>query len=269
MAKDKYYLYIDDSGWRYPEQELAVRDDGLDYFALGGILVKGRADRNLIIDRHKSFCKTWNIEYPLHASEIRGKRENFAWLKDEAVNIKFNTELRTFLVNLPVIGFAVVIDRVGYNNRYKERYSGKPWWMCKTAFSILIERVSKHVQQDRRHFKIIYESCGPREDRAIVEYFCSLRKEGVPFDLESSSKYGKSKPELFKQVPYGNPERQTKKSPLLQIADLYLFPMVKGGYDNKYPSYVFLLENGKLINSILPPEKLVTHGIKYSCFQDK
>lgn len=268
MAKDKYYLYIDDSGWRYPDQEQAIREDGMDYFALGGILVKG-SDRSAIIDRHEKFCRSWDISYPLHSSDIRGRRMKFSWLKDDVVNRKFNTELSELMRSIPAIGFAAVIDRHGYNSRYNEIYAGKPWWMCKTAFSILIDRTSKYIQYKGLRFKIIVEKSGPREDKAIVEYFRSLRREGLPFNPETSARYGISGPELFQQIPYGDPEFQTKKNPLLQLADLYLYPMVKGGYDRAYYPYVFLMEHKKLIDAVLSPDKIDLEGIKYSCFDTR
>lgn len=268
VAKDKYYLYVDDSGWRYPEHENASREDGMDYFALGGILVKG-SDRDEFIDKFATFRLKWGIDYPLHSTEIRGRRRKFLWLMDDKQNEQFNKDLLALLCDLPVVGFASVIDRVGYNTRYKEKYQGKPWWMCKTAFAILVERVSKFVGEKGFRFKIIVEQCAKKEDEAIVEYFRALRKDGPPFNTETSSKYGKIGRELFQQIPFGDPEFQTKKSPFLQIADLYLYAMVKGGYDDKYLPYRVLMERGKLVDAIIPPEKVVTHGIKYSCFDPR
>ncbi|HEV8666374.1 MAG TPA: DUF3800 domain-containing protein [Candidatus Paceibacterota bacterium] len=237
----------------------------MDYFALGGVLIKG-SDRDEVLLKYAKFCLKWNIDYALHSSDIRGRRGKFSWLQDEEVYEQFNKELMGLLCDIPAVGFAAVIDRVGYNVRYREKYSGKPWWMCKTAFSILIERVSKFVGEQGFRFKIIFENCGRKEEDAIIEYFRSLRKDGVPFNPESSSKYGNAGPELFQQIPYGDPECQTKKSPFLQLADLYLYPMVKGGYDKDYYPYKKLMERGKLVDAIIDPSRIETHGIKYSCF---
>lgn len=268
MAKEKSYLYVDDSGWRYPDQDQSIRDDGMDYFALGGVLVRD-SDRDKISSMHADFCDSWNITYPLHSSEIRGRRNNFGWLKDDIVNERFNAELMDFLCELPVIGFAAVVDRQGYNRRYKEKYQGAPWWMCKTAFCILVERVSKYMRAQDHRFKIICEQCGKKEDRAITAYFKDLRKLGHPFGGDTSAKYGTIGPEIFQQIPYGDPEFHTKKSPFLQIADLYLYPMVKGGYDKNYIPYQVLKKRGKLIDSHLKEEDIANLGIKYSCFGDR
>jgi hypothetical protein len=267
VAKEKQYLYIDDSGWRFPDQDQSARNDGLDYFALGGVLIED-SNRDKTAGMLSDFYDSWNITYPLHSSEIRGKRNNFGWLKDDVVNERFWNDLTDLLCEIPVLGFAAVVDRRGYNKRYKEKYEGKPWWMCKTAFCILVERVGKYVSRNGQRFKIICERCGKREDREIVRYFRDLRKDGHPFNLETSAKYGSSNAEFFQQTPYGDPEFQTKKSPFLQIADLYLYPMVKGGYDKNYSLYKILKNRGKLIDSVLKEEDVPSLGIKYSCFGD-
>jgi hypothetical protein len=53
---------------------------------------------------------------------------------------------------------------------------------------------------------------------------------------------------------------------MMQIADLVLFPIAKGGYNPSYRPYVKLRDNGKLIDSLLTTEERASLGIKYSCF---
>ncbi|MDB5225672.1 MAG: hypothetical protein JWL87_624 [Candidatus Adlerbacteria bacterium] len=265
MSED-YYLYFDDSGIRFPEKQQAQRKDGMDYFALGGLLFKG-SDRGVIIEAHKKLCEKWNISYPLHSSDIRGKRGDFAWLNEKPKHDGFFDDFNALLCGVPALGFAAVVDRVGYNKRYEEKYGEKRWWMCKTAFSILVERAAKYADENGGRLKIRFEECGKREDRAILEYFKDLKTSGMPFDTENSAKYAFLKPEDFQRILAGEPERSTKKSPLLQVADLYLYPMAKGGYDKEFPPFKMLMENKKLIDSILPEAKIASCGIKYSCFE--
>ena len=82
MAK-KYILYFDDTGSRNPDHpnHQIVRDDGMDCFGLGGVLVK-EEDVDEILEKHKSFCGEWGIDYPLHSYQIRGGRGKFGWLKN-------------------------------------------------------------------------------------------------------------------------------------------------------------------------------------------
>ena len=52
----------------------------------------------------------------------------------------------------------------------------------------------------------------------------------------------------------------------LQIADLYLYPIAKGGYDKSYQPYIDLMNSNRLINSYVSLKEQATLGIKYSCF---
>src|SRR5437762_14338422 len=99
---DTYYLYFDDSGIRFPDkQQKPIRDDGLDHFALGRILLK-KEDRSYVIEAYKTLRKKWRITYPLRSSDIRGKRENFVWLTEKSVHDEFFADLNTFLCEIPV-----------------------------------------------------------------------------------------------------------------------------------------------------------------------
>jgi hypothetical protein len=59
---------------------------------------------------------------------------------------------------------------------------------------------------------------------------------------------------------------KAKSSPLMQFADLYLWPMAIGGYHRSNRPYLYLMERGKLIDSQLTNEERVAVGIKYSCW---
>ena len=63
------------------------------------------------------------------------------------------------------------------------------------------------------------------------------------------------------------PKGRTKKTPMLQIADLYLsYPMAKAGYVASYKPYLALMRAGScLIDSALPPEDRQSLGIKCNC----
>ena len=54
--------------------------------------------------------------------------------------------------------------------------------------------------------------------------------------------------------------------PMLQLADLVLYPMAKAGYDSSYEPYLSLCHAGKLIDSYLEDNQILLRGIKYSCF---
>lgn len=265
-ASKRFYFYADDSGSRFPDWKAVPRRDGIDCFALGGILIAD-SDRAAMQAAHAAFCRRWNITYPLHSTAIRGRRNNFAWLGANAVvEQDFLADLEKFLLLLPVIGFATVIDRRGYNLRYKEKYGDQRWWMCKSAYNILIERVCKYVDKKGGSLSIRFEQTGKAEDRALIGYGKDMKRYGSPFDPDNSKSYGALAAADYRRIIEGDPRRLTKESPAIQIADLYLYPMVKAGYDPAYAPWRNMLAAGKVIDALLPDKERPLLGIKYSCF---
>jgi hypothetical protein len=263
------HLYIDDSGTRRTDREPQMeRRDAMDYFALGGLLVHEQNVKHLI-EAHRKFSLRWNIDYPLHSTKIRGRRGPFSWLgNDGARERDFLSDLEWTILGLPAVGIACAVDRPGYVARYADRYE-KPWLLCKTAFAILVERAAKYASKHGAKLQIYFEQAGQHEDRDIMSYAKLLEEEGMPFDPGTSGGYDGLRPEDFKSILLGQPNRITKKVPMVQFADLMLFPMVKGGYDPQYRPYAKMIHSKRIIDAVLAPEARASLGIKYSCFDMK
>ncbi|MDE2844355.1 MAG: hypothetical protein OXN21_13375 [Chloroflexota bacterium] len=170
MDSDKYVLFIDDTGNREAKMAIGLvekQDNGMDCFALGGVLIKGEAIDD-VQDKHKSFCLDWGIDYPLHSSRIRGARGKFGWLGSRENRDAFLSELQTFILSLPVIAIACVVDREGYSSRYGNIYHNHLWPMSKTVFSILLERAAKFADRHDRRLEVYFEESGKKEDRRLV-----------------------------------------------------------------------------------------------------
>lgn len=260
---------MDDSGSRHPSSKQPIsRNDELDWFALGGILIN-EDDNEEAIELYKSFVSKWEITVPLHSTKIRGRRNEFSWLGKSSKSVaadEFYKDLTKMLTSQPVIGIACVIDRPGYNKRYSEKYQNKPWLMCKTAYSILIERATKFASENDAKLEVFYEEAGKKEDRNIIAYHKELKRSGMPFNNKNSVNYSSLNNMDFQKIILGDPERLTKKSPFIQLADLYLYPIVKGGYDSEYQPYRDLFKASRIIDALLDETELSAKGIKYSCF---
>jgi len=266
-ALPEYHLFIDDTGSRDPDHELPQeRKDDMDCFGLGGFLIR-QEDIDELKARHATFCAAHGITYPLHSHKIRGGRGDFGWLRNPEKARFFFPELDAFILALPVIGIAVVIDRPGYVLRYREKYKERLWLMCKTAYSILIERSAKFADSQGRTLRVFFEASGKHEDRDLIAYAKALKADGMPFAGEGANAYGALPPEEFRRIVRGEPKRRTKEAAMMQVADLMLYPMAKGGYDPSYKPYVDLMKAGKLIDAHLPEEDRPNLGIKYSCFK--
>lgn len=260
-------LYLDDSGTRYPDRKPPKDAQGHDFFALGGILIN-EEDKQGAEDQIDAFMQRWPEigSNPLHSYEIRHCKNNFSWLGISPRKDRFYRDLQTMLTNLPVTGIACVIDRKGYNVRYEDKYKSQRWLLCKTAFCIVVERAMKaaHSHDDRK-LRVYVERSSKQEEEALKTYYQQLKTEGAPFSSDTSGKYcpparGEFAANLYEFAT------KTKKSRLMQIADLYLWPICQGGYDRNHRAYRALLDAGKIIDTQLPDGEKALLGVKYSCF---
>ena len=245
------HLYLDDSGTRHPDHTLSnPPKHGHDYFAIGGILIK-EEEEQIARGLHISFCQKWDINYPLHSCEIRGKHENFKWIGTltQSEQQDFYAELTQIIIQSPILGIACVIDRQGYNNRYREKYGRQRWMLCKTSFSIVVERAAKYADSQGYKLKVFPEKCSKKEDKILKSYYDSLKSDGTPFDSSSSGVYQPLQAEDFSRVLYEFKLKE-KSSPLVQFADLILWPIAIGGYNKNNMPYKRLYESKKLIDCL-------------------
>lgn len=262
-------LYLDDSGTRHPNRRPGKKAaHGYDWFALGGVLINDE-DEPEARRLHQAFTDKWGVEAALHSSEIRSQNEGFFWLRDlnESDRNAFYEELYCLMRDAPVTGIACVIDRPGYNGRYSEAFREDPWMLCKTAFSVVVERSVKYAMVQERRLRVCPERCNKPEDQALKAYYRDLKAEGMPFDARNSDKYQPLTKEDLSSTLY-DLKFKYKSSPMSQLADLYLWPICMGGYHASNRTYERLLGDGKLIECRLPPEDHDTLGSKYSCFEN-
>ncbi len=261
----EFALFIDESGSPKPNPK-----DTAPYFALGGILVK-RVDEAVIEQAVADFKQRWNIslDTPLHGSEIRSKKRKFAWLGklSEQEKENFMVDLTITITSLPIILHACVVSRPGYHNRFLDQYGDDTWEMMKSAFSILIERSVKYVGDRDESIMIYYEEAGKREDRLLKQYFNEIRESGHPFDRANASKYSPLSGEQISKCLRGI-EGKKKSNPILQIADLCLYPVARGKDRPGDKAYLALKEKSLLIDSQLSSEEIKSRGIKYYCFDN-
>jgi len=267
----KYYdLYIDDSGSRYSNKPTTTSPPPIyDAFGLGGILVESELT-SIIIEAHKKLIKEWEIPVPLRSSEIRAKQGYWKWLKDDNEKAqKFYESLNDLIINSPGLVTGCIIDRKGYVHRYKPKYDTR-WMLCKSAYTILLERSAKYALENNRKLKVYIEETGKREDRALKRYHKEVQTDGMYFDEKSSEKYNPLSAQNLSEVLLKEPKFIKKKNPLAQISDLVLYPIIRGRFDPAYLPYEVLLNGSKLIDCIYTEDSERNEkGIKYFCFDGK
>jgi len=267
------HLYLDDSGTRnlnHTVAPTAAPAHGYDWFALGGVIVN-QEDEHVARAYHLQFMQNWGLDPNivfLHSSDIRSKTGAFTWLAGlSAPELeRFIEELYALMRTPPFVGFACVIDRPGYDRRYRERYGRDQWSLCKTSFSVLVERAAKYAREHNCKLKVFAERADRIVDGWMKGYYEHLREHGMPFDETNMSTYGPLTPTQLKETLYEFRTKE-KSSPIMQIADLYLWPMAIGGYHGSNRTYARLKQDKKLIDCHLRIDEIASRGIKYSCWE--
>lgn len=265
---DLMALYVDDSGARNPDRNPkdCLPAHGHDWFGFGGVIVRDE-DREQVVGAHRGLCEKWSITSPLHSSEIQAKTDSFRWLaklkrkKLEA----FWADVGTLVTMEPLTAIACVVDRPGYNARYLDEYGRKRWTLCKTAFNVVVERAAKWARRHGCRLRVCVERADRATDARMKGYYNALRDTGQPFDKGRSDKYSPLSPPDFAETLYEF-RTKDKSSPLMQLADVALWPICIGGYDEANKAFRAMLDAGTLIDGRLPTEAVPAEGIKYSCW---
>lgn len=141
------HFYIDDSGTRTIDREPTPFDPNKpNHFALGGILVL-EEDEAAVRSAHHELCSKWKIDYPLHSVDIRHGSSRFSWLRRDSPEYEpFMRDLTNALTRLPITALACVMDRPGYDRRYRETYPRSLWHLCRTVFTVAVERAAKYAR---------------------------------------------------------------------------------------------------------------------------
>lgn len=173
-------------------------------------------------------------------------------------------ELTELILGLPIHVLACVIDRPGYNRRYISEYGPRRWKLCRTAFSIAVERAAKVAIHKGVRLRVFAERSDKLTEAQFKGYFDEMRRVGLPFNAETSGKYqplsvGQLHSTLFEF------RVKSKDSLLMQFADLVLWPVCHGGYDRSHRPYADLCKAGRLVE-VLCTEENGLLGTKYSCF---
>ncbi|MCD1265538.1 DUF3800 domain-containing protein [Shinella sumterensis] len=264
-------LYMDETGNRHPDKKSDASRFGRDWFGFGGILVRGEDNdqaRGLVAD----FLTKWNLgeTKPAHITDMMAERKNFSWLGrvDQEERESFWDDWRRVLCRAPVIGLGCIVDRPGYVARgYLEKHVENRWLLCRSAFDITVERAVKIAKLEGRKLHIVFEQ-DPGINDTIAGYFKNLKSNGLGFDAGNSSKYAPLTVEDFNDT-LGRIQHKPKFTPLLQIADSYIYAMARKAYDGKFWLYRSLRDAKRIADFALDAEHLPHMGVKYYCFDPK
>src|SRR5262249_9171562 len=117
--------------------------------------------------------------------------------------------------------------------------------LCKTAFSVVVERAAKYARSIGHRLRVLPERCNSKDDKILEGYYSDLKAGGLPFSGETSGKYAPLTSEQFRDTLYEFRPKQ-KSSPMAQLADIYLWPICMGGYHRSNRTYARLWKTASL-----------------------
>jgi hypothetical protein len=215
---------------------------------------------------HARLCDKWGITYPLHSVDMRAGTKDFSWLRRGSAEYDgFMADLTRMLTTIPVTGLACVMDRPGYDNRYRAIYPRTTWHLCRTAFSIAVERAAKYARALGRPLRVYPEKSARGDEKRIKKYYADLIAEGLPFDAARSNAYAPLRAHEFDETLIELRFKE-KTSPPMQVADVYLWPIAMHRYGRGGIPYEKFRDAGRLIEHHLAPAEIPSRGTKYSCF---
>jgi hypothetical protein len=256
-----YTLYLDESGVGKPGK----RD--YEYFVFGGVLIR-KPDEHALEADVDALKGNWNIspDVPLHATEIRTKRDRFHFLQDlpAAQVVKFKTEILEMVERSAVLLHGCVVHRQKYLDRYSAVYGRNTWQMLKSATIITVERAARYVQSKGGKLYVVFERGNKSSNTEIRRAYKELRENGAPFNQVASLQYSPMSAADLQSVLFKIIEPKTKASKMLQVADMCLLPLVEHKRTGNTQVVDRLRAAGRLIDCDVPdPPKM---GIKYYCF---
>ena len=89
-----------------------------------------------------------------------------------------------------------------------------------------------------------FEQSGKQEVPDMLAFMRILKESGMPFGGWNSTAAGALTANEFPRIVLGVPIRLSKQTPMLKIADLFLFPTARGGYDCSYRPHRTLMSSG-------------------------
>lgn len=263
----EFHFYIDDSGSRDPDRKPTSNKTDPNWFALGGVLIDP-ADKDHIYAHVERFRTKWHQmkSQPLRSYDIRNKTQRFAWMQTLSVteHTCFLDDLTELMLGLPTTAMACVIDRHGYNERYATEFGQRRWKLCRTAFNIAVERAAKFALHHKARLRVFIERSDKPTESQFKQYFNEMRTVGNPFNATRSAKYKPLSVEQLHGILFEF-RVKTKESYVMQLADLMLWPMCKGGYSTDDRVYQMLVKGGRLLDAHCTQDNGL-EGIKYSCF---
>ena len=177
LAQSRFIAFFDECG----DHSLSKIDKDFPLFLLCTVIVEREAYGQKIIPALAAFKLRYFAHegINLHSREIRKAEGPFGILQNEAVRLRFLSELSTLMAALPFKLFITAIHKTAYAKRYGDG-AKNPYDL---ALEYSFERILHFMEeQNESQLPVIAEARGQQEDDALRASFHRLMTQGTYYN---------------------------------------------------------------------------------------
>ncbi len=215
MEKEKYRLYIDESGTHKYSKSDDIKER---YLCLMGIMISAESNQNFISPRWEELRTifTQDTDFPavFHYVDVVSGNDGFGKLKEKETQEIFNAKYLEMLRDGEYVICCVVLDKKAHIEKYGTS-AMHPYHYC---LNVLLERYVKFLCTKDASGDVLAEARGKKEDELLRSEFSRFYEHGTSFLVKEvvQRKLSSSKLKL-----------KTKEARIsgLELADMLATPM--------------------------------------------
>ena len=215
MEKEKYRLYIDESGTHKYSKSTDIKER---YLCLLGVIFSSEHNQKYLSPKWEELRSvfTQDVDFPtvFHYVDVVGGKNEFSKLSDQTTKETFNQKYLEVLRDADYTLCCVVLDKKSHNETYGTS-AMHPYHYC---LNVLLERYVKFLSGKNASGDVIAEARGGKEDELLRSEFSRFYENGTSF-LESEV--------VQRRLSSKKLKLKTKEARIcgLELADMLATPM--------------------------------------------
>lgn len=209
-------LYLDETG----DANLVKINQQYPIFGLGGVLIPVEAERHL--EEQLGLIKKnlfGDEEIVLHSTDLRKARKGFEAMLNPQIRTKFYEDFNSYILDANATFISVFIKKTEHIKKYKSPYEPYEW-----GIELILERVAKIMHRETGFCRIVLESRGKKEDKAIKDAIIRHLFIGCRYVSAQSLRESISD-EIYFQA-------KNRNGTGLQISDMMMYPVARAIINN-------------------------------------
>lgn len=209
-------LYLDETG----DANLLKINQQYPIFGLGGVIIPVEAEK-VLDDQLRSVKREIfeNEDIILHSTDLRKARRGFEAMLNENAREEFYKKFNEYIMNAEVNFISGFVKKTEHLRKYKSPYEPYEW-----CVELVLERIAKVMHRESGFCRIVLESRGKREDKAIKDAIIRHLHVGCRYVSASSLRESVSEDIHF--------QPKNRNGTGLQVSDMMIYPVARAILNN-------------------------------------